>query len=108
MLGDDGEEAPPKSTSDLASASSVLEATSSQSGGGGAVAVSAMFGIGCNDDVSIGTQSAFGTLAGELGGVGLRVGACKLDVAAPESRGRFFGAAFGKVAFEDDAASDTG
>ena len=77
---------------------------SSQSGGGGAAAVNASFGIGFSDDVSIGTQSVFGTLAGELGGVGLLVGACKLDVAAPESKGRFFGAAFNEVAFEDEAA----
>ena len=81
---------------------------SSQSGGGGAAAVNASFGIGFSDDVSIGTQSVFGTLAGELGGVGLLVGACKLDVAAPESKGRFFGAAFGGVTLEDDAACGIG
>ena len=114
MLGDDGDEGPPKSGSDCDSSSfsSLLDIISSQSGGGGAVAVNAIddvsFGNGFNGDVNIGAHPVDGGLHGELGGVGFLGGADELDVATSGSRGRFFGAAFGGMAFDDEAGSDIG
>ena len=86
----------------------MLDIISSQSGGGGAAAVNAIFGSGFNGDVNIGAHPVDGALHGELGGVGFLVGACKLDVAASESKGRFFGAAFDGIALEDEAVCDIG
>ena len=102
MLGDDGDEGPPKSGSDCDSSSfsSLLDIISSQSGGGGAVTVAVnaiddvSFDNGFSGDCNIGVHPVDGGLDGELGGVGFLGGADELDGAASVSRGLFFGAAF--------------